>query len=250
MNDLRYFQFLAGERKGEVVLFDKIEQEDGINFISFKDGSRCNEEFILPLNASDWEGKLMAEVSDHNNIWRITEEWVGRTEEKWETNKDGENVCVQPFVPGRKKIVAIPPRKTQSKFGLVTQVETHKQNNLIQDQNINTNDPVWIMLDKAKKFAINVPMELLISLPSKSLYNVAKESFENGSTKVIDYIISNLDNSKLKDSLKVALLSAYEDNDEEIADTKKPLINNTEASLYEPEVLDEPIIGEAKLDKK
>jgi len=220
--DTRFFQFLAGERKSEILIFDKIEQEDGINFISFKDGSRCNEELILPLNETNWEGKLMAEISDQSNGWKFNDEWVGRQEEIWDVNKDGEKVCVQPFVPGRKKITAIPPRRTTSKFGNVNNVQTPIQNENNNMQNTyKTDDPVWIMLDKSKKMDIKVPMELIISLPSKSLYNVAKESFEDGSSKVIEYIISNLDNKKLKDSLRVALTLAYEDKqkDEIISDS-------------------------------
>ena len=71
MEENRYFQYLAGERKGEILFFDKIEEEDGLVFISFKDGSRCNKEFILPLNERNWTNQLMAEVSDTKNIWRF-----------------------------------------------------------------------------------------------------------------------------------------------------------------------------------
>lgn len=233
--DLRYFQYIAGERAGEVLIFDKIEQDDDLNFVAFKDGSRCNEELILPLNNTAWEGKLMAEVSDPNNIWKFKTEWVGREEEVWETNKDGEKVCVQPFVEGRKKVTAIPPKKTESKFGQITEIAP------VQTpikQTINTQDPVFIMLDKAKKYDIVVPMELTIALPSKSLYNVAKESFEDGSSKVIEYIINNLDDTKLKNSLKIALLSAYEEIE---------ISNNT---LFEPQLVDQPIIGEPTIQEK
>ena len=36
------------------------------------------------------------------------------------------------------------------------------------------------MMDKAKKFETEVEMNLTISLPAKSLYDVADESFEDG----------------------------------------------------------------------
>lgn len=227
----RYFQFLAGERKGEILIFDKVEQDDDMNFVTFKDGSRCNEELILPLNETAYEGKLMAEISDTNNAWKFKEEWVGREEERWEKNQDGEVVCVQPFIPGRKKTIVFPPRKTKSNFSSqLTNIQLQNQQP-IQQKTLSTNDPVWIMLDKSKKQDIIVPMELTISIPSKSLYNVAKESFENGSIKVIDYIIDNLDDKKLKASLRNALLSAYE------CDVQ---INNIET-------LEEPIIGDPKI---
>jgi hypothetical protein len=233
----RYFQYLAGERKGEVVVFDKLEVDDDINYVCFKDGARCNEEFILPLNETNWEGKLMAEISDHSNVWKISEEWVGRQEEKYQPDKDGEPVCIQPFVKGRKQIIAIPPKRTESKF-----IGNHQTQLPIQKQaNQNTSDPVWIMLDKAKKYDINVPMELVISLPTKSLYDVAKESFDNGGEKVIDYIIHNLDNTKIKNSLKVALLSAYEE--------KKPLINSKEPLGFEPTTIEPSITSDQQIQE-
>jgi len=219
MSDLRYFQYIAGERKGEILIFDGIEQEDGMVFVTFKDGSRCNEELIVPLNDTNAEAKLMAEVSDTKNLWLIKKEWVGREEEVWDKNKDGEPVCVQPFKAGREKITLIPPRKTTTKFGtgLPTVIETPQA----IKAKINSSDPVWVMMEKAKKFHTPIQMELTISLPAKSLYNVAKESFEEGGEKVIDFIINNIDDLKLKESLRTALYSAYED-------VMEPKINNIE----------------------
>jgi len=98
------------------------------------------------------------------------------------------------------------------------------------------NDPVWLMMDKAKKFDTDVEMSVTISLPTKSLYEVAKESFEEGGEKVIEYIINNLDNQKLKDSLKMALREAYGEVQ------KVPEI----PYMIEPEAVEEPIIREAK----
>jgi hypothetical protein len=237
----RYFQFLAGPRAGEILLFDKIEQEDDIVFVAFKDGSRCNEEFILPLNETAWDGKLMAEVSDTSNIWKIKTEWVGRQEEIWDINKDGEKVCVQPFAEGRKKVTATPPRKTTARFGQINNV-IETPNSMQAKQNANQNDPVWVMMDKAKKFDTPIPMELTISLPTKSLYNVAKESFDEGGEKVIEYIISNIDDKKLKDSLRVALLLAYENKE------PKQLVVQIDTGIFIPEVVEEAVIGDPKIE--
>jgi len=60
-----------------------------------------------------------------------------------------------------------------------------------------------------------VEMTLKVALPTKSLYNVAKESFDDGGNKIIEYIISNLDDKSLKDALKEALKVAYGDLDPE-----------------------------------
>lgn len=249
MDENRYFQFLQGERRGEVLIFDRIEEEDGDVFIAFKDGSRCNEDLVLPIDERKPGSMLMAEVEDTKNVWKFETKHVGREEEKWEQDKDGNNHCVQPFVAGREVVTPIPPKKSKTKFGNVDhEVISAPSPNKKPPQDLS--DPVWVMMDKAKKFDTQIPMELTISLPTKSLYNVAKESFDEGGIKVIEYIINNLDDNKLKDSLKIALFSAYEDTDVEPY-TVKPKIESTPiggAELFEPETVEKQIIGEPKVD--
>ena len=243
----RFFQYLAGERKGEVVVFDKIEEDDGIIFVCFKDGSRCNDELILPLNERKWSTQLMAEVDGPSNIWTFKEEWVGHQEERQEMDSDGRMQIVQPFIEGRKKSTPIPPKPTKSAFGQVSSFSSVANTNNSQAANVqqrapnselgvNSNDPVWLMMDKAKKFDTVIEMNLVVSLPSKALYNVAEESFEEGGDKVIEYIIRNLDDQKLKDSLGRALKEAYGD---ELSKEIKDSFNSKE-----PEAVEEPVIGE------
>ena len=204
----RYFQWIAGSRRGEVMIFKKIEKEDDMVFVSFMDNSRCNEDLILPINKRNSGNMLMVEVENPNNIWVFKEEWVGREEEKWETNQDGNKVCVQPFVQGRKKVMQIPPKKSKAKFGEIQPNPELKTPSLKEDH---LNDPVWITLEKSKKIDTEISMNLIISLPSKSLFNVMKESFEDGAKKSIKYIINNIDNTKIKEGLEQALFKAYED---------------------------------------
>lgn len=239
----RYFQYLTTDRRGEILVYNGIEVEEDESYVKFTDGSRCKEDFILPLGEKNARGNtVMAEVEHPNNPWKFKEKWVGRQEEKWSQNANGEKVCVKPFVAGRKKIQLIPPKPPKprnSKFGgeIVyvnentgeTQKQNEQQENKKEDsqqksQNqenpenhpkqdqLSHHDPVWLMMDKAKKFDTEVPVSIKISLPTKSLYDVARESFENGGKKVVDYIISNIDDNKLKESLKEALYQAYEDD--------------------------------------
>jgi hypothetical protein len=256
--DVRYFQYLAGSRNGDIVVFDRIEEEDGIIFICFKDGSRCNEQLIIPLNSTQYTNELMAEIDSPSNPWVLKEEWVGRQEEKYawldETNHDGDKVCVVPFNPGKRKIIPVPPRPTKSKFGQINvsnTLTTQPNNTIVMDTKTqqtssnkpepsNFGDPVWMMCEKAKKFDSDITMSLKVSLPKKSLYNVAKESFEEGGTKVIEYIIHNLDDKSIKESLRQALLEAYEDE----KDYVKP---SSGVIPYNPETIEEPIIGGARI---
>jgi hypothetical protein len=217
MEEKRYFQWLCGEKQGEILVFDHIEEDNGLIFICFKDKSRINESFVVPLNQTDATNKMMAEVDSPNNIWKFKEEWVGRQEERWALNEAQERVCVDPFVPGRKVINLIPPRRSAprtSSFGNVVnqQVQPVVQvaTSLIDPQSIDKNDPVYILMSKSKKIDTDIQMTLTIALPSKSLYNLAKESFEDGGSKVIEYIIENITIKEIKEALKVAIADMYE----------------------------------------
>jgi len=223
-NIKRYFQWIAGEKIGEIKTFNKIEYEDGINYIVFDDGTRINEEFVAPINQRDLTGKFMAEIDDPQNCWNFKEEWVGKEEEKWEKNADGVLVCVDPGNPGRKVVHLIPPKFTPkpSKFeqNLQEKEEQEKQEKQekpkTEEMNENvfdkTTDPVYILISKSKKEDVDVEMTLTISLPSKSLYDISKNSFDQGDKKFIEYIIENISISKIKDSLKIAIKNMYESN--------------------------------------
>lgn len=223
MEETRYFQWLLYEKNKEIVIFDKVEQDEGINYVVFKNGARCNEELIAPLGARDITGKVMAEIESPDNMWVFREDIVGGQEEKWETNADGEKVCVVPFLPGKKKIVPVAPRppipKT-SKFGNISNasvvqpkpVEVKEETKpVIEEPKKETfDDPVFGLLEKAKKINQDLNITLTIPLPSKGLYDVAKENFEEGDKKVCEFIVEKLDVTYLKECLKEALLSMYE----------------------------------------
>lgn len=223
-NAVRYFQWLAGERQGEVLIFDNVSQENGIVFINFKDGSRINEDLVLEIGKTDATDKIMAEVENYTNIWKFNTEWVGREEERWETDQSGKRQCVQPLIEGRKVIHLIPPNPPTKKNSNFGEIVTNKvEHSPIPEINIETkttqhkaevvkvieSNPVHIMVDKAKKTDAEVQMVINMSLPGKSLYNVIDESFEDGGKEAIEYIIDNLDISDIKNSLKDGIRLMY-----------------------------------------
>lgn len=243
--DRRYFQWITTERKNEVVIFDKIEEEDGIIYIAFKDGSRINEELVGEIDATTLEGKFMAEVESTDNLWMFKTETVGAEKERWEENESGERVCVQPEVKGRTVTTLIPPKKTKSKFGKLSNKPefTSPGVKVVEEPTVkNTNDPVYIMLNKAKKVDSEVNMTLTISLPSQSLYDVVCDSFEEGSIKALEYIIESIDISKIKKSLRDGIDSMYNDKEAESSEECKNY-------LGEPIPVDEPIISEPRLEQ-
>ena len=73
MSESRYFQWIAGDRKGEILVLDNIVEDSGSIYLSFKDGSRMNEEFIAQINQRDLTRKLMAEIDSPQNCWRFVE---------------------------------------------------------------------------------------------------------------------------------------------------------------------------------
>lgn len=218
MSENRFFQWIAGDKKGEVLVFDKIEVDGADVFIKFKDDSRINERLVAKLNETNLTGKFMAEVDSPKNTWSFKEEWVGREEEKWEKNAAGENVCVIPFNPGKKVTRLIPPKPTPatvSNFGVISQPtqQVYQEPEIVKSK-VNTEDPVYIMMSKSKKVDKQFEMSLTVSMPPKNLYDVVKESFDEGGQKLIEYIIENIDINDIKEALKIAITEMYENLDE------------------------------------
>jgi len=223
-DEKRFFQWIMGDNRGQVVIFDKIETDGEDNYVVFKGGSRCNEQLIAELNANDLTNKYMAEVSDPNNVWQFKEKWVGREEEVWEQNADGESVCVQPAVEGRKVIDIIKPRPVApraSNFGVISNAQEYIvppapiiiQATTLDATGIDKHDPVFILMTKSKKIDTEIDMSLVISLPPKNLYNLAKESFEDGDEKFIKYIVSEITVAEIKEAIQEGIKQMYEEAD-------------------------------------
>ena len=226
----RYFQWTVGERRGEVMVFDRIETDDENNYIVFKDNSRINEIFVAPINVNDLTGKLMAEIEHPDNCWGFKEEWVG--EEAGKISEDVDENGMKHIIPSvteimsggtkgpaRRKIVRlIPPRTSaprSSNFGVISNApQPFTPPSPIQPivSAVDTNDPIYILMSKSKKINSDISMSISISLPSKNLYNIAKESYENGDVKFVSYIINDIAVDKIKDALKTAITEMYEEN--------------------------------------
>jgi len=221
MNDdnVRFFQWIMGDRKGEVMIFDKIESEGSDIFIVFKDNSRINENLVAEINEKDLTGKFMAEIDSPNNTWSFKDEWVGREEERWEWRDETnptEKVCVQPVIPGRKVTKLIPPKptpKTKSNFGAITILEPVIKYVEIEkpvEKKTDTSDPIYILMSTSKKIDTEIDMNIIVSLPPQTLYNIAKESFDEGQKKIVEYIIENITVNEIKEALKIAITKMYE----------------------------------------
>jgi hypothetical protein len=74
---------------------------------------------------------------------------------------------------------------------------------------VNSDSPIFKLLEKQKKNMIDVNIKLKINLPSKDLYNVLIESFEGAEDEVIEYIINGIQIEEIKKSLSESIKKNY-----------------------------------------
>jgi hypothetical protein len=207
----RFFQWVAGEQRGQVQFFDRIETDGPDVYIVFKNNTRINEALVAPLNQKDLTGKLMAEIDQPNNCWQFKDEIVGREEERWEIDSEGIKQLVIPFNPGKKVVHLLPPRPSapkSSNFGQISNTpETTPEST---KEKIDKSDPVYILMSKAKKIDSEITMGMIVALPPKNLYELAKDSFEEGSDKFIKYIVDEITVEEIKEALRLAVKEMYE----------------------------------------
>ena len=78
-----------------------------------------------------------------------------------------------------------------------------------------TSDPVRILAKTSKKRDTDIDLTISIKLPSKSVYKIASEEFEDGGSKFINYLIEGIDINSIISELRNALTAAYESSDSE-----------------------------------
>ena len=78
-----------------------------------------------------------------------------------------------------------------------------------------TPDPVRILAKTSKKRETDIDLTISIKLPSKSVYTIASEEFEDGGSKFINYLIEGIDINSIISELRNALTAAYESSDSE-----------------------------------
>ena len=245
-----YFQLIDIHSEQPIIkLLSNVEYEDNDIYFVFKDNTRCNIEFILPLNNNisvlDNNNYLMVFLEGPDKPWIRNVEIIGEIKEKWSNIDDrdptSKKFCVQPYVPGTKTYKYIKPSNlsyfgdkykdfkhiidANILFNDIDAIDTNiidnnqtqvsevleKTNNIQNDININNDnlDPISILASKSKKVNMNIDVTINISIPPKSLFNMVDESFENGGDKLIEYILNNIDYNSIKTSVKDGLSIVY-----------------------------------------
>jgi len=197
--DAQLYQWLKTEKAGNYSYVDNIQEDNGITYINFQDGSRVNADLV---------GEYVIEVESEEDGYEIKEEIIhDMTTAK---TQDGKTMEIPGIMHGQKKVQIIPKRKnnTQKRNTAVTKPVTRPEPPKVEI------DPVINLLEKAKKEKHTYDVELSVDAISKDLYAVVKNTFEDGEEKSLDYIVSLIDIDKLKDQLKDKLKKVYNDNGE------------------------------------
>ena len=94
MAQIRFFQHLNEQDDNfqKVTTLDYIDNSEGFTMYYFKDGSRCNKQYIAPVNANSIEGYEFAEVSNQYNIWKLNYVVPKVEKTRTATNANGELV--------------------------------------------------------------------------------------------------------------------------------------------------------------
>lgn len=251
----RYFEWIAGDDIGEVVLLESMTEIGGELFYNFENGDTCNSRFIAKAtaNKADLKEKLMVEVDSPTNVWSIEKveskvyddrSMNGETvdiptlQDILNMGQGGEvdsNLGTQTLTAPRRQVRTreLPDPKdwlledsepiveqhkveTES-VAAQTYVEKEPEQNVVSREqksiDVESQDPVFIMVRKSKTHSIEIPITLNIDLPSKSLYKIVSEEFENGGEKFIDFVVDGIDVSSIIESLKTSLKQAYEKED-------------------------------------
>ena len=227
-----FLQWLIETKNYDIEIFSHIEKEGDITYIVFESGNRCNIDLINDIGENN-KGNVMAFLDNLNSKWTIKEKIIGGQEEVKMKDANGVQQVVQPYIPGRKVVEIIPPKKTSNiKFKekiLEYNNQNHEKEESIsviekapitsEKENVQlTNDkekkildinPVHILVQSSKKENSIINMELDISIPSKEIYTIIENNFENGTELFLNYIIDKLDIQIIKDSLKNGLKNYY-----------------------------------------
>lgn len=79
---------------------------------------------------------------------------------------------------------------------------------------ISKDDPIEILAKTCKKHPTDINLTITMDLPSKAIYKMVSDEFEEGGIGFINCLISNLDVNDVIDSIRTALILAYSKNEE------------------------------------
>ena len=81
--------------------------------------------------------------------------------------------------------------------------------NIGSDNYINDESPIYKLLKKQKRNPVEVSIKIKLDLPSKELYGVLSESFEDAEGEILNFILDGVDIEDIKKSLSESIKKNY-----------------------------------------
>jgi hypothetical protein len=81
--------------------------------------------------------------------------------------------------------------------------------NIGSDNYINDESPIYKLLKKQKRNPVEVSIKIKLDLPSKELYGVLSESFDDAEGEILNFILDGVDIEDIKKSLSESIKKNY-----------------------------------------
>lgn len=168
------FEWVKTERAGEVCRFKEFEVEDDIEYVTFTDNSRIRSEFVGDI-------VLMHEYTNE--------------------------------ILGQELIVADAPIMPENTILNHLKMDPLTNQNELQPKNVfhvqENNDPVVAILEKTKKKTEKLVLTLTVKIPSADIFNVIKENFDNTEEILLENVLSQIQESSLREAIRKELQNIY-----------------------------------------
>ena len=154
MNKTRYFEWIAGESQGEVLVLDNIEMIEGEEYYHFTNGDTCAKEFISPMtnNITELKNKFMVEIESATDPWTFVkieakryvdqsmqgEEYEIPTLHDMLRSGNGSSSSINDSDIGKKKLV--PPKSLPLHIPELPNISEYEKKKVIVDNKTKNND--------------------------------------------------------------------------------------------------------------
>ncbi len=186
------FEWIKTERKGEISKFLCFDYENGQEFLLFEDGSKLNTNVLGEVMLRhDHESLVLGEALHEETF--VTGPIVNQ--------RDSYNNMIAgiPFDDGSAPLI---PAQIQAASVNETPLE---QKNVFAEPS----DPVISILEKAKKKQEKISVNFTVNIPSKEIYSIIKENFENTDEIILNDIMSQISQDVLRIALGNELKTIY-----------------------------------------
>jgi hypothetical protein len=106
------------------------------------------------------------------------------------------------FYPAPAEIQNLPSIEKSSTVTSIVYGESQKSG-------VNTDSPIYSLLEKQKKNMVEVSIKIELNLPSKELYSVLSSSFEDAENEITKFVIDGIDIEDIKKSLSESIKRNY-----------------------------------------